>query len=380
MKLLYNAKIFDGNAFLLADALAIEAGRIGFVGRRSEMNSAAAEEVDMQGQIVAPGFVDVHIHGCMGHDCMHAGGAQAMAEALPRFGVTSFCPTSVSDSAEATRTFLHEVKEAMRREQGSRIIGAHLEGPFLAPKARGAHEERFLRLPSEKAYSALTEGYGELIVRVTLAPELPGAMALIERLTSERVVVSIGHTAADAETCREAIERGASLATHTFNAMPQLHHRNPGATGELLTNAGVRCEFIFDGIHVDPIMADLMLRAKGPGMAFVCTDGMQAAGMPDGHYKLGSMDVEVRDGRALIGETLAGSTLTMDTALRNLVHLLDMPIEQALSMLSYIPAQALGLADEIGRIAPGYQADFVVLNDALEVESCYVRGALAWAR
>ncbi len=380
MKLLHNAKLFDGHAFLLADALAIDAGHIVRVGCRDDILTEDAEIIDMEGQIVAPGFVDTHIHGCMGHGCMQPGGTLAMAEQLPRFGVTSFCPSAVSSGVEETQAFLRDVKDAMPREQGSRIVGAHLEGPFLAPDARGIHREAALCLPSEEAYRSLTDGCEDVVVRVTIAPELPGAMDLIERLATERIVVSLGHTSADALTCRAAIERGASLATHMFNAMPPLHHRDANATVEMLTNDAIRCEFVCDGIHVHPLMAKLLLRSKGDGLGFVCTDAMPGAGMPDGRYMMDGTGIDVRDGQAKIGDRLAGSTATMDAALRNLVTLLKVPLERALAMLSYIPAQVLGLEDEIGRIARGYQADLVVLDDALDVQACYVRGALAWTK
>lgn len=372
MPKLSNVRIFDGTAFRPETALCFHDGLVTALD-----NSRDGE--DMGGFILCPGFVDIHMHGQMGFDSMRPGDAAHMAETSVAFGVTAFCPTSVTATDEAIRDYLAGVHSAMALDRGARVLGAHVEGPYLAASVRGAHDEAQLKAPEIAHYRALVSGYGSDVVRVTLAPELPGGMELVRYLAAHGVLPSIGHSAATAEEAARAIRLGVRCATHTCNGMEPLHHRRPGVLGVVLTDDAVCAELIADLIHIDPLMIRLIYRAKGEAGCFYCTDSMEAAGMPDGDYHLGQDAVTVKNGVALKNAGLAGSTLTMDQGLRNLVRDAAIPLSAALRMGTRNPADAIGRRD-IGRLTAGAKADFILLDDALNVCATYVRGRCEYTR
>lgn len=371
MKTLQNVRIFDGTAFSQARSVSFEDGVVRALGE------AGGEE--QGGLLLAPGFVDIHMHGQCGLDSMRRGQIAAMTRTQVRFGVTAFCPASITDTDEPIRAYLRDVREAMALPRGARVLGAYLEGPYLAESVRGAHDPAKLRDPLPDAYRRLAEGFEDEIVRVTLAPERAGGMELITYLHDRGVTVSIGHSAATAERAERAAELGVNSSTHTCNGMKPLHHRDPGVLGVTLTDPRIRAEFIADLIHVDPIVIRLIYRAKGPEGCYFCTDSIEAAAMPDGQYHLGAETVEVRNGKATKDGGLAGSTLTMDRGLRNLVKTVGLPLADVLRMSSRNPADVLGRSD-LGRIAPGAPADFVLLDDELRVAATYVRGVCEYRR
>lgn len=366
MTVLSNLKLFDGTRFLDETAISFDNGTITALGTMTN-------GIDMGGRLLSPGLIDLHMHGQMGEDNMRPGGTTYIATTQPQFGVTSFCPTSVTDSDEQTRVFLENVRLTMESAQGARVLGAYLEGPYLDYELRGVHDERFLKEPSISHYRALVEGYEDLIVRVTLAPEKKGGMELVRFLADQGITVSIGHSAATAVETTEAVRLGVSTTTHTFNAMPALHHRQPGVLGVALTHPDLKAEFVADMVHIHPLIVKLIYLAKGVEGCFYCTDSMEAAGMRDGIYRLGNGTVSVQNGIARKGERLAGSTLTMDQGLRLLVEDADIPLHDALRMGTRNPADVIGRPD-LGRLVPGAKADFVLWDDTLHVEATYVEG------
>ncbi|SDF04463.1 N-acetylglucosamine 6-phosphate deacetylase [Thermus arciformis] len=325
----------------------------------------AVEEAPVEGSYVLPGFLDLHVHGGLGRDFME--GKEAALEAARfhlRHGTTGLLATTVTAPPEDLRRALRGIAEAMGACEA--LLGVHLEGPFISPKRLGA-QPPFPQNPDP----ALMEDLLALApVRVvTLAPELPGALELVRLLAGRGVRVQMGHTAAGYLEALAALEAGAVGFTHLYNAMTPLHHREPGVVG-LALERGLWAELIPDGLHVHPAALRLALKSI-PGLYFV-TDAVAAAGMPEGVYPLGAHRVEKRGLGVWLGESLAGSTLTMDEALRRLVGF-GLPLEEAARRLSAYPARYLGLEDR-GEIAPGKRADLVVLDEDLRVEAVYLGG------
>lgn len=366
MTTLSNIKLFDGTQFRDETSISILDGIIKELGNKTT-------GIDMGGVILSPGLIDLHTHGQMGEDSMRPGGVMHIASTQVQFGVTSFCPASVTDSDENTRIFLDNVRHAMEYSKGARVLGAYLEGPYLDHSLRGAHDARYIKDPSISHYSALVNGYEDIIVRVTLAPEKDGGMELVKYLADQGIIVSIGHSAANAEETLEAIRHGVNSTTHTFNAVHPLHHRRPGILGVALTHPDISAEFIADMIHIDPLIVKLIYLAKGLERCFYCTDSMEAAGMPDGCYKLGPSVITVENGVARKGDLLAGSTLTMDHGLRLLVEQASIPLQDALRMGTRNPADIIGRPD-LGRLLPGAKADFALWDKSLHLKATYVGG------
>ncbi|MCB7050276.1 N-acetylglucosamine-6-phosphate deacetylase [Intestinimonas butyriciproducens] len=366
MATICNVRIFDGTAFRKESAVTFENGTITALDDRREGE-------DMGGVLLCPGFVDIHMHGQKGLDSMRPGDNGRMAETQVKYGVTSFCPASITETDEAIRAYLADIRAAMELERGARVLGAYLEGPYLAERVKGAHNAAKLRDPELTHYKALTAGFEDEIRRVTLAPEKPGGMELVQYLKGRGVVASIGHSVATAAEASRAVAQGITCSTHTCNGMEPLHHRKPGVLGVTLTDDGIRAEFIADLVHIDPILIRLIYRAKGVEGCYFCTDSMEAAGMPDGNYHLGNEAITVKNGMALKGESLAGSTLTMDQGVRNLAQKVGLPLADALRMGTRNPADVLERKD-LGRVAIGAKADFVLLDDGLRVCATYVRG------
>jgi N-acetylglucosamine-6-phosphate deacetylase len=271
---------------------------------------------------------------------------------------------------------LESALDAIARCKAPTVIGAHLEGPFLSPKRPGAMDPELFINPDVGQLRRLLEAGAGGVRVMTLAPELPGSLELVERLARESVVASIGHTDATDAEVRAAVKVGARAATHVFNAMPQLHHREPGAVGAVLDLPGVSCELICDGVHVDPVAMRLLFRAKGVSGTRLVTDAMSAAGMPDGEYRLGGRPVSVAGGRAVLagGGSIAGSTLTMERAVQNAVRLLGASVQDAILMASTNSARLLGLGGRKGEISSGSDADLVVLDESLQVQATMVAG------
>ena len=332
-------------------------------------------------------FFDIHTHGAMGHDVMSASPAELreIQHFLARRGVAQYLPTTVTASISSTLRALESFANAIEAEPQplqAQPRGIHLEGPFLSHVKRGVHPEADLQKPSIELFEQFQQAARGHIRLMTIAPELNGATELIAYATSLGVRCSLGHTNALASEARAGIDAGASSATHTFNAMRALNHREPGVLGVTLDSDRLYAELICDGIHVAPELVRLWLRSKGPERAILVTDAMSAAGMPDGRYKLGEIDVDVTDGRAMLAgdlergaHTLAGSVLTMDRAVANLRQFTGATLSEATRLASHNPAAMLG-RPELTRLAPGSPANLNRFDASGRLVATYLQGEL----
>ncbi len=319
--------------------------------------------------LIAPGFIDVHVHGGDGADFMDASEEQnaRIVRFHAKHGTTALCATTLSGSIGD----IQKAVKAIARTPG--IAGIHLEGPFINRQRAGAQDASSIRPADIHELSSLLALAPRMRWMMTVAPELDGVRALIEHFR-DRVLFSIGHTAADYSEAAAALEWGARHFTHLFNAMTGMHHREPGVVGAAFVSDAT-AELIADGIHVHPVMLRIAATAMPHRIALV-TDAMRACGLADGEYKLYGYDVRVADGAARLSDgTLAGSVLTMGDAVKNMVELADVPIEMVLPLASEVPARVIGIADRKGRIARNEDADFVLLTNKLEIDRVIVRGA-----
>ena len=383
--LVHAARAFTPTTEIPDAAILIRDGAIEAVGPRDGMTlPAGAQEVVATDKIAAPGFVDVHIHGAGGHDVMEGTGdaLKAVASTIAGHGTTSFVATTVTASPDAICRSAEGVARyfALQHEAGdlrAEVLGVHFEGPFISPLRRGVHPPEFLKLPSADLlaqFIAAAKGRAQIL---TIAPELLGAMPCIDAARKAGLVVAIGHTDATYEQARAAIARGAHHAVHVYNAMRPFTHRDSGVIGAVLTTPEVTAELIADGVHVDETAMRLLLQAKGPSGVILVSDGISATGMPDGKYMLGTFEVTVSDGVCRNAEgKLAGSTLTLDRALRNIVNL-GTPLSHALRMLTLNPATLLGLEFKKGALRAGADADLVLLDESLHVTNVWTRGLTA---
>lgn len=338
--------------------------------------------VDFGDAVLAPGFVDIHVHGGAGHDVMEPDPAAlpAVERLLATHGVSSYLPTTVTAPVDATLTALEQLANAIEAAENepsgelrARPLGIHLEGPFISHARRGVHPPENLLPPTVNAFALFWQAARGHIRVMTVAPELNGALEVIREAVRRGVCVSLGHSDADLSAARAAVAAGARHATHTFNAMRPLGHRDPGIVGEVLTNSALTADIIADGVHLDPTIVKLFLRAKGPDAAVLITDGTAATGMPEGRYRLGSFEVEVKDGKCLADGKLAGSVLTMDSAVRNVMQFSQCSLQDAVRLASRNPARVSGLTGK-GTLEAGAAADIVVLEPDGQVRSTIIHG------
>jgi N-acetylglucosamine-6-phosphate deacetylase len=359
-----------------------EQGRITAISEREKMEvSEAAKVVDFGDAILAPGYLDVHIHGGAGVDAMRAPASELlrMGKFLASHGVTGYFPTTVAAPIGDTCAALERLADAIEAGEtgdstAARPLGIHLEGPFLSHKRRGVHPPENLAAPTIELFDRLWQAARGHVRMMTIAPELPGALEVIAEAARRKVCVSIGHSDAEMPVAQQAARVGARHATHTFNAMRPLDHREPGILGEVLSDDNLSADIIADGIHLAPAVVQLFLRAKGPERAVLITDAISAAGMPDGHYQLGPIEVEVKDGKCTSGGSLAGSVLTMDRAVRNVTQFSDWSLKNAVGAATLNAARAAGTISDHGILTPGARSDFVVLNDRGEVLKTVIGG------
>lgn len=330
--------------------------------------TASGEVIDLGGRYVLPGFVDLHVHGGAGasYQLGRPGEARRAAEFHLAHGTTTTMASLVTGAPDELARAVAGLADLAA---DGVIAGVHLEGPYLARDRCGAHDPALLRAPDADEFRRLVRlGRGHLRM-ITLAPELPGALDLVREAADAGVIAAVGHTDATGATARAAFDAGARVATHLFNAMRPLHHREGGPVSAALNDPRVTVELINDGVHVEPGVARLAFAAAGPSRVALITDAMAAAGMGDGDYRLGVMDVQVRDGRATLagGTSIAGSTITMADAFRRAVTDVGLPIHEAALAASLTPARALGIAARAGSLEPGKDADLVVLDDDFQV-------------
>jgi N-acetylglucosamine-6-phosphate deacetylase len=411
MKLVISAGLVITPQESLKDAVVVaEGGVVSAVGRRGEFELPSdAERFDFPHAVLAPGLVDVHVHGGAGWDVMgiRAGGAKSRTRAasredmerlLARHGVTSYLATTVTAPVKATLAALERMAESVvsgknppfaqkgrakggapsssrhDEEVRARAIGIHLEGPFISRAKCGVHPVKDLLRPSLARLNEFWKAAGGHIKMMTVAPELPGAEKLIRAAVERGIVVSLGHSDADLPATRRALRAGARHFTHTFNAMRAVSHRDPGIAGAAMTEPGATADIIADGVHVAPEMVDVFLRARGADAAVLISDGISATGMGDGRHRLGPFEVEVRGLRCLHKGRLAGSVLTLDAAARNVMSFGGWPLERAVRLATLNPARVLGIEAQKGVIAPGAAADLTVWSRNGEVLATFARG------
>ena len=346
-----------------------------------------ARVVDLGDATLVPGFIDMHIHGGAGHDVM-----EASADALPaieklllQHGVTTYFPTTVTAPVDQTLSALEKLADAIEQARETagngraKPAGIHLEGPFISHVRPGVHPPADLLPPTLEMFERFWQASRGHIKVLTIAPELEGARPVIEEATQRGVCVSMGHSDADLPAAQAGVAAGVRHATHMFNAMRPLGHRDPGILGEALMDERVSAEIIADGIHVDPLIVSLFLRVKGAETAVLVTDATAATGMPDGRYRLGSLEVDVEDGKCLVNGKLAGSVLTMDKAVRNVVKFANWNLQRAVRLATLNPARTTGLPAKAGMLVAGAAADIVALNFKGEVVKTIVRGQVASA-
>jgi N-acetylglucosamine-6-phosphate deacetylase len=362
----------------------VEQGRLVDISARSGRQvPAGVSTCDFGDNAMAPGYVDLHIHGSAGYDVMDdiAEALPAIERLLAQHGVTSYFPTTVTAPMDVTLRALERLADAIekreRNDADGKIralpLGIHLEGPFISHARRGVHPPENLLAPTLPLFERFWQAARGRIRMMTIAPELEGAPEVIAEAARRGVCVSLGHSDADFAAAERGIAAGARHATHTFNAMRPLDHRSPGILGGVLTDRRVSADIIADGVHLDPAIVKLVADAKGLEQTVLITDATSATGMPDGRYRLGSFEVDVHDGKCMVDGKLAGSVLTMDRAVRNLARFAEWDLPQAVAAASQNPARVARIANK-GALAVGADADFVVLNSEGEVLRTFVGG------
>ncbi len=378
-----SAYAVKAGGFVLADHLA-EGGYLaiedGCFGAWSSEAPEGVEILDLRDAIVAPGFVDTHIHGFAGHDVMDcdADGMRTVSRELARRGTTSWLPTTLTASFEETGRACASVAEAAHGGEGARIQGIFLEGPFFTEKHKGAQNPKYLCDPDLAwldAWQKLAEG---LIRKSALAPEREGVADYIAGCRGRGVVAALGHSAATFDEAAAGVDAGGTVFVHTFNGMPEFTHREPGVVGAALTLEGTYCEVIADGMHSHPRAVDLLVRSRGWQSVVLITDCLSCGGLPDGDYMLGELPIVLGGGLARLRDAgnIAGSTLTMLKAVQNVVAWGIATPEQALRMASEVPARSCGIDGCCGIIASGRTADFVALSPDLDLRAVYMAGEL----
>ena len=377
-------KLVSGSAVIDHPVVVIADGRIASIASRSTSELPAGQQHDFRGATLSPAFFDVHNHGAAGHDVMEATpeALSTIGRFLASHGTGSYLATTVTATVDATLRSLAGLAKLIAAGSGSDSaeavtwpVGIHLEGPFLSHSKRGVHPPDLLLKPDIALFDRLFEAAEGKIRLLTLAPELPGAVEFAAHAVAHGVRVSVGHSNATAAETRAVIGAGATSATHTFNAMRPLDHREPGILGVVLTTDDLFAELICDGIHTAPEMVRIWSRCKGPERGILITDAMSATGMPNGEYHLGGFAVQVADGRATTNGVLAGSVLTLDRALANFVEFTGEPVERALPLLTANPSAMTGIG--AAELKVGDAANLVAVNAAGKLTASFVNGVRA---
>ena len=379
---LVHARLITPEIEIADGTVVIAGGRIVQASRQPPPDGV--ETSDLRGLIVAPGFIDLHVHGGGGFSL--AGGDAAQVRGYARWaatrGVTGFLITLVPDTRQRLVEGIDAAVAALDSEvEGARPLGLNLEGPFLNPRRSGALRPGLLRPPDVAEFREYASSAKDCLRLITLAPELPGADALIAAALDAGVVVALGHSDATYEEAERAFALGVRHVTHCFNAMRPFGHRDPGCVGAALSSADVTCELIADGVHVHPAAMEMLLRLKGVDKTVLVTDGIPLAGLPGGSFELEGVQIDVKDGVARRKDgTLAGSTAPLDAMVRNVAAMAGVGACEAIRMATLNPASVIGLADRKGRVTPGYDADLVVLTPDLQVEMTFAGGELVYQR
>jgi len=377
--------------------LVIEDGRIADIGTEDAVEAPrGAEKIDASGKILAPGFIDVHTHGAVGKTTQESYEAiNEVSKYFAKCGTTGFLSTtfgSLEETIKGARVAKNAIEKGL---EGAKVLGLHLEGPYFNPRKPGAGDPRMFRHPSIEEFEKIQRESGKAVKLISIAPEIEGALEFIEYVTKRRVVAAIGHSYATYEEVLAGIKAGISHVCHTYNAQRELHHREPGVVGAALCEERLMCELIADSYHVHPAAMKVLWRARGTDHIDLITDSTTPAGLPDGEYDFMGLKVIVKDGKCVIPrppvssalegtpeaekETLAGSMATMNGDVRNMVKLVDVPLQDAIKMATANPAREFGFDDK-GRLEKGKDADIIVIDDDVNVYMTFVRGDLVYQK
>ena len=381
---IYNGKIITPFEKLKGHAILVSNGQIKSIALKETKTPPGAKEIDAGGNYIIPGFIDVHVHGGGGADTMDGSveAISSIAQTHCRYGTTSFLLTTMTMTKECIESSLGAVKEAsIKGTKGAQILGIHLEGPFINEMMKGAQNGQYIKAPDVALMKDFHKASGGLIKIVTLAPELQGSQELISWLFRNNIIASAGHTNAVYEEIEDAAKSGLAHVTHTFNAMTGLHHRKPGVVGAALAFPELALELIADGIHVHPAVMRIIVNAKGKDQVILITDAIRATGLPPGRYDLGGQEVIASRTKAMLKDgTLAGSVLTMNMAVKNMIYKVGVPLEDAICMATYNPAKCIRMENTKGSIAPGKDADIVTLDKKFEIQKTIVKGKIVYSR
>lgn len=385
--IIINGTIITPFHLVSGKAIIVEKGRIKEIVNKEELCTTAltgAEVIKGKDKYIVPGYIDIHVHGGGGSDVMDGNyeAINQIAIAHSHFGTTSFLPTTMTMSKDKIIRSLRSICKAVKKgTEGAEILGIHMEGPYINPEKKGAQKEDDIKKISIEGFLEFNQASGNLIRLVTIAPEMPGAIGLIKYLYKQGIIASVGHTNATYVQTQAGIQAGLSHVTHTFNAMRELHHREPGVVGAALTSPELTVEVIADGIHIHPVVLKILTKIKKGEEIVLITDAMRAAGLKEGTYDLGGQEVIVAKGQARLKDgTLASSVLTMDKAVKNMVNKVGIQLPKAIQMASFNPARSIGIDDKKGSLEPGKDADIVILNKNLETELTIVAGKIVYRR
>lgn len=375
---LKNGKIIADEGILEGKSLIIKEGKIAAITDNIE---GCSDIIDVSGNYISPGFIDIHIHGAGGCDTMNGDfdSINRISQVIAKHGVTSFLPTTMTTDPERIKKAIKAVKECMERgTEGASVLGAHLEGPFINEKVKGAQDGRFVRNPDIENLLDLIDNDFSAVKSITIAPELEGANKFISYMIGHGVTVSAGHTNGTYNEIMEGIGKGITHSTHLFNAMRGFTHREPGVVGAVF-DSRISTEFIADGIHSHFAAIRLALAVKSYENCALITDAMEASCMEDGAYELGGQEVFVKDGAARLKDgTLAGSTLTIDNAVRNIMRNTNLNLWEAVYMATAVPAKIIKVSETKGRIRQGMDADIIVFDPDINIKTTMVGGKIVY--
>ena len=378
--LIENSPVWQEDKFVRGQTLVLRDGRIEGLKPQAEIGCQPGDRrIDGNGAFALPGFIDLHIHGSLGLDVMDGACAslECLCDFLVRGGVTGFLGTTMTDSSARIKAALVAMSSFAARRASSPLLGAHIEGPYLNAAFRGSQPEIHLRPPNRMEYMPWLES--GMVKLITLAPEIAGGERVMQDALAHGATVSIGHSGADYDAAARYFAAGARQLTHTFNGMPGVHHRHPGLFVAALERPDVTFQIIPDGIHVHPAVIRMLLRLVGSERVLVISDAMVATGLGDGEYALGDVAVTVRNGQARTAAGgLAGSTLTMDEALRNMMRFCDLSLAEALPMLTRVPARSIGIYPRKGSLMIGADADVVLWDENTGVRATFLGGEIVY--